>query len=178
MQIRARERACWTPARQPKALRWCHSPCTRRCVYARALPAQRTHARRRPPAPPAPCQESGLLSHAAVLPRCRRQISAKTLSTRLAPATMAALRSTRHTAHYLTGWRHRKQRDARLRPNLFATAAENMPSAPDLCTSHDQPTAHAHRPDVHWFRPLPTHAASAATIHGIAALSEPPAPRR
>ena len=152
---------------------------TRRCVHARALPDQRTqHARRRPLTSPAPCHESGLLSHAAVLPRCRRQISAKTLSTRLAPATMAALRSTRHTAHYLTGWRHRKQRDARLRPNLFATAAENMPSAPDLCTSHDQPTAHAHRPDVHWFRPLPTHAASAATIHGIAALSEPPAPRR
>ena len=58
-----------TPARHRKSAehRWCHSPCTRRCVHARA-PAQRTqHARRHPATPPAPCHESGLLSLAAVL---------------------------------------------------------------------------------------------------------------
>ena len=46
---------------------------------------------------------------------------------------MAALRLTRHTAHCLRGgWRHRKQRDDRMRPNLLTAAAENKASAPDL----------------------------------------------
>ena len=65
----AKRGASRTPARPRKSAehRWCHSPCTRRCVHARA-PAQRTqHAHRHPATPPAPCHESGLLSLAAVL---------------------------------------------------------------------------------------------------------------
>ena len=57
---------------------------------------------------------------------------------------------------------------------LVSTLARTRPQH-----SHDQLTAHAHRPDVHWSRPLPKHSASAAAIYGIAALSEPArAPRR
>ncbi len=66
----------------------------------------------------------------------------KTPSTRSAPATMAALRITRHTAHCLTGWRHRKQRDARLRPNFVyhRRREQGLSPRPALPTTSPPPT--------------------------------------
>jgi hypothetical protein len=92
----ARDRAFWTRNTLDQEHRWCHSPYTRRCVHARALPDQRTqHARRRPLTPPAPCHESGLLSHAAVLvvvDRYKQRLQAQ--GQRLRPWLRSASRAT------------------------------------------------------------------------------------
>ena len=180
MVTRAEE--CRTPANAlgwTEEHRWCHSPYTRRCVHARALPDQRTqHARRRPLTPPAPCHESGLLSHAAVLVVVDRyQQILQAQGQRLRPWLRSASRAT----HILPegGGATASNAMTGCGPTCLPPPPRTRPQ-PQTCTSNDQPNDPrtpagralllAYARLAYARLALPTHAASAAAIHDIAAL--------
>ena len=141
---------------------------------AHALPTARSTRRRHPSTLSASCHASASSLTAAAL-RFRR--SEDQLTQRSAPAPRDRGYAPHRAPHTTLPGGAAPLQATRRMPAAFWShhrRREEEPQAHDL--HFPRPT---HRPatpagrDVRWFRPLPTHAASAAVIHDIAALIEP-----